>query len=268
MAYPPASGHGGFIIAIKYEGIPASIADLIARQMTPAPDTGRLLVIIPALNEEQSIRSVVRRVREAIGSDVLVIDDGSTDRTAEFARAAGAHVIRHPFNLGVGAAVRTAFRFALAAEYSRVLQVDGDGQHDPTECRKLLDQLETATADLLVGSRFQAGYRVSLPRRTAMRGLSRLVSRKLGVPITDSTSGFRGYSQKAIEYFADAYPTDYLSDTVESLLLARDANLAVREVPVRMDERQGGTASTNTLSATYYFVRLMLVVCLHDVRKN
>jgi glycosyltransferase involved in cell wall biosynthesis len=227
-----------------------------------------LLVVIPALNEAESIANVVAQVRDDIGSEVLVVDDGSKDRTAALALAAGAQVIRHPFNLGVGGAVRTALRWALDQGYSQVLQVDGDGQHDPAECRKLLDQLDAGEADLLIGSRFEAGYHVSAPRRAVMRMLSWLVSRKLGVKITDTTSGFRGYSRKAITYFADVYPTDYLSDTVESLLLARDGSLRVVEVPVRMEERRSGTASTNALSATYYFIRLMLVVCLHDVRKK
>lgn len=227
-----------------------------------------LLVIVPALNEEAAIAGVVAEVRGALAAEVVVVDDGSTDATAAIARAAGARVLRHPFNLGVGAAVRTGLRYAVENGYETVLQIDGDGQHDPVEARLLLTVLERGDVDVVVGSRFEAGYALSPPRRMVMRLLSRIVSRRLGSTITDTTSGFRAFAGPAVGYFARVYPSDYLSDTVEALLLAADAGLRVTEVPVRMRRRTTGTASTNVVSATFHVLRLLLVVAVHRFRRK
>jgi glycosyltransferase involved in cell wall biosynthesis len=149
-----------------------------------------LLAIIPALNEEETVGDVVRSVRDHLDADVLVIDDGSRDRTTERAAGAGAVVLRHPFNLGVGAALRTGFRYAQANGYDAAVQIDADGQHEVTEAKRLAEVVESGV-DLVVGSRFEAGFETSRLRRISMRWLSRRVSRYLGVTITDTTSGFR-----------------------------------------------------------------------------
>jgi glycosyltransferase involved in cell wall biosynthesis len=227
-----------------------------------------LLVIVPALNEEASVAQVVTRAREELGADVLVIDDGSTDHTSEKAAASGAIVVRHPFNLGVGAAIRTALRYATAHGYPVVMQMDGDGQHPTSAARLVLAPVLEGRANIVVGSRFAAGYRVGPVRRSMMRLLSRVVSRRLGVTLTDTTSGFRAFDAPAVAYFAQVYPTDYLSDTVEALLLAHDAGLRVQEVAVTMQERTTGQASTNALSSAYYFLRLLLVILLHPFRRR
>jgi glycosyltransferase involved in cell wall biosynthesis len=233
-------------------------------------DADRLLVIIPALNEEDSIERVVRDAIDELGADVVVVDDGSTDETGARAVAAGATVLRLPYNLGVGGAIRTALRYAQQQGYRRVLQLDGDGQHEASEGRRLVDALgaEGADADLVVGSRFAAGYDVGGGRRFTMRVLSRIVSRRLRTSVTDTTSGFRAMSARAIATFARDYPLDYLSDTVEALLIAGDAGLRVREVDVRMRPRQGGTASTSTFKSAYHLVRLLLVVLVHAIRRG
>jgi glycosyltransferase involved in cell wall biosynthesis len=225
-----------------------------------------LLVIIPALNEEETVADVVRGVRALLDADVLVIDDGSRDRTVSCATDAGAMVLSHPFNLGVGAALRTGFRFAQGRGYDIAVQVDADGQHEVTEAKRLVDLVE-AGADLAVGSRFEAGYETSKLRGLSMRVLSRRVSRYLGVEITDTTSGFRAFGPAAIAGFADAYPRAYLSDTVEALLLAGDWGLKVEEIPVRMLPRQGGQPSAGTGKSIYHLLRLTLVIALHRVRK-
>jgi len=228
------------------------------------------LVIIPALNEEETVADVVRSVRAHLDAEVLVIDDGSRDRTARVAAAAGATVLRHPFNLGVGAALRTGFRYARANGHTVAVQVDADGQHEVTEAKRLIEVVE-AGADLAVGSRFAqgaAGYEVSGLRRTSMRILSRRVSRYLGVTITDTTSGFRAFSARTIDAFADSYPRAYLSDTVEALLLAGDLGLTVEEIPTRMLPRQGGAPSANTLKSIYHLTRLSLVIALHRFRRS
>jgi glycosyltransferase involved in cell wall biosynthesis len=223
-------------------------------------------VIIPALNEEETVRSVVRSVIEALGCDVLVIDDGSSDRTATEAIAGGAFVLQHPFNLGVGAALRSGFRFAAGRGYTAAMQIDADGQHDPEDAARVLAPVLAGDADVVVGSRFAAGYEVRSARRIAMRFLSRVVSRHLGVAVTDTTSGFRAFSEAAITRFARSYPSDYLSDTVEALMLAGDWGLRVQETGVRMRARQGGQPSAGGAMSVLYLARLLMVVALHRVR--
>jgi glycosyltransferase involved in cell wall biosynthesis len=226
-----------------------------------------LLVVVPALNEEGTVGTVVAGLVGRLDADVLVVDDGSTDRTAALARAAGALVLRHPYNLGVGAALRSGFRFARLRGYERVLQVDGDGQHDLDATASLLERLDTGECDLVVGSRFESGYRVGRVRRFAMQFLSNVVSRRLGVHVPDTTSGFRAFGPAAVERFAASYPSAYLSDTVEALLLAADWGLRVEVVPVVMHPRTAGVASAGPLRSAVMLLRLLLVVALHRVRR-
>lgn len=228
-----------------------------------------MIVIVPALNEQETVAAVIADIRRDLGADVLVVDDGSTDRTAEIARRSGASVVRHPFNLGVGAALRTGFRFAEAHGYQIAMQIDADGQHDPHEAARLLERVQ-AGSDIVVGSRFASGsgeYQVAFVRRTSMKLLSAVLSRRIGRPITDTTSGFRAFSRSAIELFATQYPSAYLSDTVESLLIAHYNGLSVEEVPVSMHERMGGVASNNWFRSAYHLVRLVLVITLSRSRR-
>jgi len=174
-------------------------------------------------------------------------------------------VLSHPFNLGVGAALRSGFRYAAAHGYPTVIQLDADGQHDPAFASALLAPLEDG-ADLVVGSRFAAGFQVGRVRRLCMRWLARIVSRRAHVAITDTTSGFRAFGKRSVEHFAVSYPTEYLSDTVEALLLAAAWQLDIREVPVEMRARQGGHPSTGSVKSLYHLIRLVLVIALHRVR--
>ncbi|HEY3241163.1 MAG TPA: glycosyltransferase family 2 protein [Acidimicrobiia bacterium] len=224
-----------------------------------------LLVIIPAYNEEDCIGAVVHDAQEVLDADVAVIDDGSTDATATRARAAGARVLSLPYNLGVGGAIRTGLRYAQDRGYSRVVQLDGDGQHEAAEAKRLLDELDDSGADFVVGARFANGYEVGRSRRLAMRALSGIVSRRLRTRITDTTSGFRAMGPRAIDLFARHYPVDYLSDTVEALLLAGEADLRVGEVDVRMRLRQGGRASTSSLRSLYHLGRLLFVIVVREI---
>jgi glycosyltransferase involved in cell wall biosynthesis len=226
-----------------------------------------LLVVIPALNEEATVADVVRGALDHLACDVLVVDDGSGDGTAAVARAAGALVLRHPFNLGVGAAIRTGFRYASERGYTTMLQLDADGQHDPSDARRLVERLHDEPADIVVGSRFAAGYRVGRLRRLGMRMLSNVVSRRLATPVTDTTSGYRAFGKRAVSSFSLAYPSAYLSDTVEALLLAGDWQLRVVEEPVRMHVRQGGRPSSGAALSALSFLRLALVILLHNVRR-
>lgn len=233
----------------------------------PPLASGRVgtLVMIPALNESATITTVVKTALAHLDADVLVIDDGSTDDTAALARAAGATVISHPFNLGVGAAVRTAIRYAVRHDYDVGVQLDADGQHPVEGVDALLDGI-AAGHDLVVGSRFADGYEIGRSRRLAMRGLARVASRATHTPITDATSGFRAFSRTALDVFAKSYPSAYLSDTVEALLIAGQAGLDVHETPVAMLARQGGSPSAGAVRSAMYLARLYLVILIHPLR--
>jgi glycosyltransferase involved in cell wall biosynthesis len=226
----------------------------------------RVLVLVPALNEEETIATVVADARTQLAADVVVIDDGSTDRTAERATGAGATVLRLPYNLGVGGALRTGLRYARDKGFNRVVQLDGDGQHDAAEARRLLATLEDGY-DLVVGSRFAAGYELGRSRRATMHVLSSIVSRRLGERISDTTSGFRAMGPGAIDLFSREYPVDYLSDTVEALLLAGSHGLRVTEIDVAMHARQGGAPSAAGVKGVYHLTRLMLAIGLNDYVK-
>lgn len=229
----------------------------------------RVLVVIPAYNEEKSIRAVVAEVIEAAPLyDVVVVNDGSTDRTAREARAAGAAVLTLPFNLGVGAAMRTGYRYALQQGHHVVVQVDGDGQHDSRDLAALVSALETT--NIVIGSRFASGasYSVRGPRRWAMRLLAWTVSRVAKSRLTDVTSGYRAVDRRAVLLFSRSYPAEYLGDTVESLVVAARAGLRLTEVPVTMRPRTGGTPSQSVAAATLYLTRAILALALAMIRSR
>jgi glycosyltransferase involved in cell wall biosynthesis len=230
----------------------------------------RTIVLIPAFNEEAALPAVLKELaEEAPGLDVLVIDDGSQDRTTAAARKAGALVAELPFNLGVGGALRTGFRFALQEGYDRAVQLDGDGQHDPSEIVHLLAALD-AGADMVIGSRFadrDGGYVVGRARGGAMRLLRLVVHALAGRYFTDTSSGFRAFGPDAIRLFSVTFPAEYLSDSVEALLLATYAGLSVEEVPVAMRERAGGIPSTRNLRLAYHYMRLLTVIAFTASRR-
>lgn len=237
--------------------------------MSPTGDSdvaAGTLVLVPALNESRTVGEVVRGARSALGCDVLVIDDGSDDDTSDRALDAGAMVVSHPFNLGVGGAIRTGMR--VAAEQGRrfVVQLDADGQHEPLEAKRLLDRVVDG-ADLAIGSRFgAAGYEVGWIRRFMMRLLSMTVSRRIGVSVDDTTSGFRAFGPDAVHQFSREYPTEYLSDTVEALLLAHDAGFTIVVEHVQMHPRQGGTPSSGRTRSAVRLLRLWIVILMHPIR--
>lgn len=227
----------------------------------------RVLVVIPAYNEADNVGAVVGLVRASVPyADVLVVDDGSTDETAEHARAAGAAVARLPFNLGVGGAMRTGFRHAVRRGYDVVVQVDGDGQHDPAFIPDLLNRLDSA--DIVIGARFAGtgDYRVRGPRRWAMSTLAVGMSSLTGTTLADATSGFRATGPRGIRVFAQHYPSEYLGDTVETLVIARKCGLRVEQVPVAMHPRAAGRPSRGSVGAALDLVRVGLVVILGLVR--
>lgn len=227
----------------------------------------RELVAIPAWNEEKSIADVVAKVKaHRPEADVLVVNDGSTDHTAQHAADAGAAVITLPFNVGVGGAMRTAFLYAQRNKYTALVQVDADGQHDPADLDRLLDAL--IDADVVVGTRFhpESMYFVGGPRRWAMVLLSKALSRMNRGPISDPTSGFRSAGPRAIELFAVEYPAEYLGDTVGSLAIAIRRGLVIHEEPVTMYFRQFGRPSKNALWSALYLGRATLAIIATSVK--
>jgi glycosyltransferase involved in cell wall biosynthesis len=225
------------------------------------------LIVMPALNEEESVAAVVAEVFAALpGVHCLVVDDGSTDHTADEARAAGATVAKLAVNLGVGGAMRVGFRYALDHGFDYVVQVDSDGQHDPRSVINLLDEL--GDADIALGARFagEGDYVVKGPRRWAMVVLARSISYLAKAKLTDTTSGFRASGPRAVRLFAAHYPAEYLGDTIESLVIAASAGCVIRQVPVSMRARAGGVPSHNPLKAAAYLGRAGMALMLALLR--
>lgn len=227
----------------------------------------RTLIVMPALNEEGSVADVVNEVRSKLpGVTCLVVDDGSTDRTAERAEAAGAIVASLPYNLGVGGAMRLGFVYALENGFDNVVQVDSDGQHDPGNVPELIAALEDA--DVVLGARFAGtgSYEVRGPRKWAMLVLSSVLSRVAHVKLSDTTSGFRASGPRAVRLFAEHYPAEYLGDTIESLVIAARSGCTIAQVPVAMRQRVAGNPSHNPVKAAVYLARAGLALVFALVR--
>lgn len=227
-----------------------------------------VLVVVPALNEEESVADVVLDVARAMpDADCLVVDDGSSDRTAARARAAGATVLSLPYNLGVGGAMRTGYRYARDHGFDIVVQVDADGQHDPAAIPDLLAAIDDG-AELVIGARFAGvgDYTVSGPRLWAMKVLAWMIGRIARERLTDVTSGFKAAAPRAVALFADEFPAEYLGDTIEALVIAARFGIRIRQVPVRMRERQGGAPSHRPLRAAAYLARACAALALAMMR--
>ena len=226
----------------------------------------RPLVIIPAYNEASAIAGVIVNLRTHVNADIAVIDDGSEDDTARLAREAGAVVLRHPCNLGIGAAVQTGYLYALQAGYELVIRQDGDGQHDPSHIPRFLELLASDQADIVVGSRFLAreGYQSTLVRRLGILILG-VVSSLVGRSVTDPTSGYWGVNRRAMQVLAKSHPDDY--PETEALVLAARAGCRVRELPVIMYARTAGRSSIGgTLYSGFYMLKVVLNLLIGRLR--
>lgn len=225
------------------------------------PDHPRVLVIIPAYNEEEAIVATVQDV-VAAGFDYIVINDGSLDGTLDVCRAHGIRVLDLPQNLGIGGAVQAGHKFARRYGYDIDIQFDGDGQHDASYLSLLVDQV-VAGSDLVIGSRFLErtdGFQSTFMRRVGKNVLSAILKALVGVTVTDPTSGFRACGPRAIELFCTNYPIDYPEP--ESIAVAARRGLAISEVPVIMHERQGGVSSINALASVYYMIKVSLAIVI------
>jgi len=222
----------------------------------------KLAVVIPALNEERTIADVVRGVPAQIPRvervATVVVDDGCSDATARIASECGAVVIRLPYNLGIGGAVQTGLRYALAGGFDIAVRLDGDGQHRPTEIAALVEAVVRKDGDMVVGSRFVAdsGYRPSFSRRCGIWLFSRLASVLCGQRFTDTTSGFFAANRLAMAHLAETYACDY--PEIESLITLKKAGFSIAEVPVNMEARAAGTSSIDALQAAYYAVKVLI----------
>jgi glycosyltransferase involved in cell wall biosynthesis len=231
----------------------------------------RRVAIVPALNEAENIGRVIDELRAFDpGLEIVVVDDGSLDGTDHAAATKGARVLRLPFNLGIGGAVQTGFRFAFENDFDVAVRVDGDGQHDPAQLGRVLEPVLRGDADIAVGSRFAVdgapGYRSSRSRRIGILLLAWIVSRIVGRRVTDTTSGFQALNREGIALFARDYPHDY--PEVEATVMVFRHRLRLVEVPVEMRERGGGRSSITALHSIYYMVKVLLAIFVGLFRRD
>jgi glycosyltransferase involved in cell wall biosynthesis len=230
----------------------------------------RGLVIVPAYNEAPSLPAVLASLRREVPSwDVCVVDDGSSDGTAEVARREGADVVlRAAVNLGIGGAVQAGYLWARDHGYDLAVQIDGDGQHNPAFISAAAAPIVARTADMVVGSRFlgHGGFRSTGLRRAGIRYLAWFLRARCGVRVTDPTSGFRAAGWRAIELFANDYPSDYPEP--EAIAIATRQGLRVQEVPVEMSAREHGASSIDAWRTFYYFVKVTLALVLLPARAH
>jgi glycosyltransferase involved in cell wall biosynthesis len=223
----------------------------------------KYLAILPGYNEAETVAGVIESIRlHAPMFDIVVVDDGSTDRTGEIARNLGAMVLRHPFNLGIGGAVQSGFVFAMERGYDYAVQVDADGQHCAEEITKLLRAMRAdPTLDMVCGSRFLSrdlNYPAPISRRTGIHIFAFILSRLVGQRVSDPTSGFRLYNRRGIALFARDYPHDY--PEVEAVLMVHFHRLRMAEVPVQMLQRGGGRSSIRSGKSLYYMIKVLLAI--------
>ena len=229
----------------------------------------RRIAVVPAFNEERNIARVVNELKAYDpGIDVVVVSDGSADRTYEVAREAGARVLRLPFNLGIGGAVQTGFRYAWENGYELAVRCDGDGQHIPAELPKVVAPVVAGDADIAIGSRFvsDGGYRSSATRRVGIRLLALVVSAIARQRVTDATSGFQALNRRALALFAADYPHDY--PEVEGMVMTIKHRLRLVEVPVEMREREHGRSSITALRSIYYMAKVLVALFVGLFRRS
>lgn len=230
----------------------------------------KVLIIIPAYNEAEAISGVLTDLREKTPEyDVLVVNDGSTDNTAEVVkRHPGVNLVQLPFNMGIGNTVQTGYKFAVLNGYDIAVQCDADGQHPVHQLPKIIQAVLDGRGDMVIGSRYVAhtDYAPPLFRRIGKSLLSRIVDSVVGGGVTDTTSGFRAMNRDVFSVFANNYPDDYPEP--EALVIMHKHGLKAVEIPVDMQPRQGGESSINATRAVYYIIKVSLAIFIGVVKKT
>jgi len=230
----------------------------------------KILIIVPAYNEGENIQRTVQEIGAlefSMPVSILVVNDGSKDHTEKEVRDTNAFLISLPFNLGIGGAVQTGFKFAYENNYDIAVQVDGDGQHDTSYLKALLEPVLNDEVDMTIGSRFlppHLGYRSSFVRRIGIHFFAHLISFLTDYKVTDPTSGFRAFNQKMIKVFARYYPSDFPEP--EAIVVAGRFKARVREVPVQMRKRAAGNSSIRYLKTLYYMIKVTFAVLLAKLK--
>ena len=226
------------------------------------------IIIIPAYNESENIEKTVQMIENhAPGFDYIIINDCSTDNTKEICQRRGFNMVSLPINLGIGGAVQTGFKYALEKGYDLAVQVDGDGQHDPSFLEEMARTLETKSCDVVIGSRFinKEGFQSSGIRRIGIKYFTFLIRLLTGVKITDPTSGLRMINREVIEIFAKDYPKDYPEP--ESIVAVLRQEKSVVEIPVIMKAREGGVSSISKGKSIYYMIKVSLAIIIERIRR-
>lgn len=227
------------------------------------------LIIIPAYNESESIENtVIDIIENAPNFDYVVINDCSKDNTKEICESNGLNIVNLPINLGIGGAVQTGYKYAMEYGYDIAVQVDGDGQHDPSFLNQMAEIIEREGLDMVIGSRFidKEGFQSSFMRRVGIKYFTVLIKMLTGKTITDPTSGLRMIGRKVIKLYASDYPKDYPEP--ESVVAALRRGMKVKEIPVVMRSRQGGVSSINPSKSVYYMIKVTLAILVESVRKK
>ncbi|RDY71728.1 MULTISPECIES: glycosyltransferase family 2 protein [Halobacillus] len=216
----------------------------------------KVLIIIPAYNEEDSIYDTVQSVKASTNYDYIVINDGSKDRTPYILEENGIHHLTLPNNLGIGGAMQTGYKYALRNGYDYAIQLDADGQHNPVDLRNLIDEIENTGYDMIIGSRFveRSGYKGSVTRRIGIYYFYAMLKLLARIRITDPTSGYRVANRRVIAEFANHYPIDY--PEVEVLVHLTKKNFKIKEIKVEMNNRQGGQSSITPVKSIYYMTKV------------
>ena len=229
-----------------------------------------ILVLIPAFNEEASVHAVVKGVRTYLEqARILVVDDGSSDGTSTVAREAGAFVVRHPFNLGVGTALQTGYKYAVQNGYSYVIQLDADGQHSPSFLPRFIEKLKETEADLIIGSRFLAGNSTHIPfaRRAGNALFGWIVTVLIGERLSDPTSGFRALKSTVLRFCTgDTYGFDY--PDADFLLTIHRMGFRIEEIPIEVLERRNGVSQHHGLKPLYYTIKMFLSIFITLIRPH
>lgn len=219
------------------------------------------LIIIPAYNEEKNLPKLISNIEKlSLEFDYVIINDGSTDDTKKLCAVGGYKVLNLPINSGIGVAVQTGYKYALENGYDIAIQIDGDGQHDVSYLKKILEPIENGEADVVIGSRFieNEGFQSSGARRIGIKLLSSFIWICTGVKVKDVTSGFRAVNKRFIKVFADDYSKDYPEP--EAIVTAKMYGGRIMEMPVVMKERESGSSSITLWKSVYYMIKVTLAI--------